>query len=239
MYSFVRPIYTTFCAVVLHLGTSPLFADEVSSFPKVISVEENSNQEQNNESARDTSSFFLQDIGSVVAADFYQKIHADAYNSIVGTSAAHDVILLKDSSRWDVASSYRRIVGTWAQEDNIFIKPSVSWFSGKNYVLHNMTTNEVAEVSLRERPAVHGAYTFFIVNIEPNNRQVLLNDNTVWQIDLHDFNFSQWRVGQRVMIGVNNNWRTSPLPQIFINVDLNQDLRILPYAQAKYLGTGA
>ncbi len=98
--------------------------------------------------------------------------------------------------------------------------------------LHNRTTNQAVAVNLINPPLPMGAGTFRIVNIEPYARLVHLSDNTVWQIDSQDFNFPYWKIGQRVLIGVNNNWRTASFPHILINVDMYKE----PYSQGIFYG---
>lgn len=163
---------------------------------------------------------------------YLYRIHNDAYYHLVAFSDTGDVVQLHDASTWAVHPSQRNTVLHWAQSDNIFIKPYSSCFSYYKYVLYNLSLQQAVEVNLIGYPLPMGEATFTIINIEPYSRLVQLSDNTIWQIDLNDSNFPYWQIGQRVLVGVNNNWKKATLPHILINVDMYKE----PYSQADFYG---
>lgn len=142
-----------------------------------------------------------------------------------------DVVQLHDASKWSVHSKYRQTVLRWAQSDEIFIKPRAYCFA-YDYVLYNRTTRQFAPVNLMEPPLPMGGYTFRVVNIEPNARLIQLSDNTIWRVDLNDPQFDYLKIGDRVLIGVNNNWRTASCPNILIHADRYGK----PYSLADFYG---
>lgn len=155
---------------------------------------------------------------------YLHRLHHATYHPF-GCTDTGSIMQLTDSSKWFVTNHKRIMVTHWKKSDEIFIKPAHSaiWpqvLISYKYVLYNRTKNEVAEVALKSPPLPMGVETRVIQHIEPYQRLVQLSDGTVWQIDPSDTNFQDWRQGHRLMIGVNNGWRTAVYPQILVNVDL-------------------
>lgn len=217
-----------FYAGMFCLQSIPVSAEEPVPFPEIVRVEEAENPMDD---LTETISF-LDQLGYNPDDAYLYRIHNDAYYHLAAFSDNGDVVQLHDGSKWAVHPSQWYTVLYWTQSDSIFIKPRSSCFSSYSYVLQNYTTQEAVEVNLINHPLPMGAYTFRIINIEPYSRLVQLSDNTVWQVDASDYNFPYWQIGQRVLIGVNNQWRTAPLPNILINVDLYNE----PYSQADFYG---
>lgn len=163
---------------------------------------------------------------------YLYRIHNDAYYHLATISDNGDLVQLHDASKWSVHPNHRKTVMYWVGNDDIFIKPYASCFSSYRYVLYNRTLRQIAEVNLVNPPLPMGEATFRIVNIEPYARLVQLSDNTIWQIDSRDGSFPHWQVGQRLLVGVNNRWRTAALPHILINVDMYKE----PFIQADFYG---
>ncbi len=226
---FVGRLLVNLCTALLYMSTtSSVYADEQNSFPEMIHVEQ---EESLVENMSETVNWAIESFDYGNDSQYLQRIHNDGYYHLVAFSDTGDVVQLHDASKWEVQSSGRAKVLYWVQSDDIFIKPSFSWFSSYQYVLHNRTTNQAVEVNLINPPVPMGAYTFRIVNIDPYQRLVLLSDNTVWQVG-SDSNFSYWQIGQRLLVGVNNKWRTAQFPHILINVDQSGQ----PYSQAVFYG---
>jgi hypothetical protein len=227
----LRPFLVAFCGALLCIGSNAIFAnenEEEASFPEVVRIEQKENENDQVNEPMPLSEV----IGNYNNDGYYlQRIHNDGYYHLVAYSDTGDVVQLHDASKWQIARSGRQQVLYWVQSDDIFIKPCISWFSSNRYVLHNRTTNQAVEAQLINPPLPMGAYTFRIVNIQPYERLVLLSDNTVWQVG-PDSNFSQWKIGQRLLVGVNNKWRTATYPHILINVDMPYE----PYSQAIFYG---
>lgn len=215
------------CTAILCIGIGSAFADEEVPFPEVIPVEQEANLVENSANL----SCFMGMVNHLNDGYYLQRIHRDGYYHLVAFTDNGDQIQLQDASKWEVERSGRQKVLYWVQKDDIFIKPNVHWFSSYRYVLHNRTVNQTVEVNLVSPPLPMGALTFRIVNIHPYDRLVLLSDHTIWKVG-PESHFSYWQIGQRVMVGVNNKWRTEAYPQIFINVDLAHE----PYCQAAFYG---
>ncbi len=228
----VRPFLATLCTFFLCIGTTALSANNEWKVPNLVHSEDS------------VPSMFqdlvetlpwMQQVGYDADEAYLYRIHNDAYYHLVAFSDNGDIVQLQDASKWSVHPSQRNTVLYWVQSDDIFIKPRSSCFSFYKYVLYNRTTKQAVEVNLFNPPLPMGAYTFRIEHIDPYARLVHLSDNTVWQIDGSDSNFSYWQIGQRVLIGLNNHWRNAKLPHILINVDMYKE----PYSAADFYGYGA
>lgn len=227
LHSFFR---TLCCAFIICMGSDGLFANgnEEIPFPEVMPIVHEKNQSE----AFIEMSVLKDAIQNFNNDNYYlQRIHADGYYHLLAFSDMGDVIQMHDASKWQIERSGRQKVLYWVQNDEIFIKPCISWFSFNKYVLHNRTINQTVEATLIHPPLPMGIDTFRIVNIQPYDRLVLLSDNTVWQVDT-DSHFPKWRIGQRLIVGVNNYWRTATHPHILINVDISGE----PYSPATFYG---
>jgi hypothetical protein len=222
---FTRSFFAAICTVLMCSSTLSLFAEDEMAISELPT-------NSNSHFANFAQNLWGQQTGYTSDDAYLYRIHNSAYYHLVAFSDNGDVIQLHDASKWAVHPSHCTKVLYWVQSDDIFIKPKSSCFSSYKYVLHNRTTNEAVEVNLNKEPLPMGEYTFRIVNIEPYNRLIHLSDNTIWQIDAYDSNFPYWQIGQRVLVGVNNNWRDAVHPHILINADMYKE----PYSQADFYG---
>lgn len=222
MQTLVKRSFLTICSLALVYSAS-LVAEEENTFPEVVRVEQTEGENSG------LADLFSQQIGYHPDDAYLYRVHNNTYSHLFSFSDNGDVVQLHDGSKWEVHPGQAYAVLSWTQSDNIFIKPRSSCFSSYKYVLHNYTLQQAVEVNLIYPPF---ALTFRIVNIEPYARLVQLSDNTVWQIDATDPTFPYWQIGQRLMIGLNNHWRSAPLPNILINVDIYNE----PYSQGNFYG---
>lgn len=219
----------SFIAILLFMNDTAFANDDQ------VENTENKQVEEYNDLEKDTVGTLLCEVvplgypSDVIA---FQRIHNDAYYHLFSFSGTGDVIQLHDASKWFVRSNQRHIVLQWVKNDDLFIKPQYWGLSNYRYVIHNRTTDQVVEVNLKTPPLPMGIATFCIVNIEPYARLVQLSDNTIWRISPYDTNFSYWQIGQRVVVGVNNHWRTTEFPHALINVDIYKE----PYSQSEFYG---
>lgn len=225
---FIRPFLATLCTALVCMSANVVCANEQEPFPEVVRVEQ---EETSTENVSDTLKWAAEIIDYSNDSQYLQRIHNDGYYHLVALSDTGDVVQLHDASKWEVQRSGRAKVLYWVQSDDIFIKPSASCFSYHQYVLYNLQQNQAVAVNLINPPLPMGERTFRIVNIEPYQRLVLLSDNTVWQVGPGSY-FTSWQVGQRVLVGVNNHWRTAQFPQVLINVDQAGQ----PYSEATFYG---
>lgn len=161
---------------------------------------------------------------------YLYRIHRNAYYYSECVSALGDYIQLQDTSLWEVHPNYRLVIQKWYSDDPIFIKPNPSRFSPYRYILQNRkaSAQDIAEVNLKKLPIEAGGPAFWIAKIDFEKSLVKLNDDTLWRINPHDYSFNKWRVEDRVLIGVNNNWRFAHYPHILINASMTNT----PYCEA-------
>ncbi len=164
-------------------------------------------------------------------------VHPDADHAIVGCSDSGDIIELNDQTEWTIAFSARNIVRNWRSDDLLYIKPKYSWFSSYGYVIQNRTTSEYADADILSVPLYNVSGSLFIVDIDVTNRIVLLNDDTLWQINPSDYSFRKWRVGDRLITGVNNYWRMASFSHILINATYYDNPYSNSYCEAKFIGS--
>lgn len=159
------------------------------------------------------------------------RIHELAYYAPQAIINNGQIVELFDSSKWYVNALQRHSVRAWVQSDIIFIKPNASCFSMYDYILYNQTTNEAVEVNFAGLPKQYQVFTQRIVKIDPYQGWIQLDDpqGTVWEIKYID---NRWRVGDYLMVGVNNDWRTSSYPHILINASIGG----APYYPASFYG---
>jgi len=153
---------------------------------------------------------------------YLQRIHQNAYRHIFGTSLHGEDLQMSDSSLWRIAKADQKKVVEWDKSDQIFIKPSYFcfWCPGQySFVLHNRTTNDIAAANLAEPPVSNGKETVKIKVIDRISKLILLTDGTVWNVEGSSSKLAYWKEFDRVIIGVNNFWRTDPKPHILINAD--------------------
>lgn len=213
------------CTAVITLTS--LSAEEPSLFPEVQPV-----NAVNEEGIAD--SLLVEDLQETIGYGsdeaYLSRLHNDSYSHLFGFTPDGSTIQMMDGSKWSVLGEGNLKVTNWVKSDDIFIKPAL-WYAPSKYVFYNRTLNETVSVNLIAFPSQTSDYTFKISNINYTKRWVLLNDNTVWQVG-PDVSFSSWQIGDRVLVGVNNYWRTTAYPQIIINVEIQK----APYCSAIFYG---
>lgn len=222
------------------LATSCLFALSLIATTEVAPIVLPQNDEMNIQAQRFavTPADVLEDYtlanlfgGNNDDAQFMQRIHPDCYYYPYAVTSSGDNIQLHDASRWYVHPYNRNAVKEWDLGDLLFIKPNASCFSSYAYVIQNRRTQQVVEVNLLHAPNDAVSSNFIIAGIDRENRLAYLNDGSVWKINPKDVSFRLWQVGQRVLVGLNNYWRTNAYPHIIINASIYK----APYCEADFV----
>ena len=133
-----------------------------------------------------------------------------------------DLIQLMDGSYWDVCRSNSNTMSNWRPGDIILIAPNPYIFSFSTYSIQNISAGTYVLANLSIQPFVDTPEAHWISAINYANRQVVLENGTVWEID-NSWDANQlykWVVGDFVMIGSNDNYY-SPYENILINTSLN------------------
>ena len=159
------------------------------------------------------------------------RLHPYAFYHPVVYQSWRDGLQLNDGSVWYVSAYDRHKVRSWSPNDPIFIKPDVYCCSPFYYVLQNRVTGDVVEVNLIEPPQYIGPVTYWVIDIDYMNGALILEDiggnHTIWYVSVPEI-LHNWTYGDRLIIGVNNNWRSTFYPHVLINV------HTLGYCEAKF-----
>lgn len=148
--------------------------------------------------------------------------HQGIYQSPKVVSPLGDTVELIDGSIWNVCSNHRYKTFDWLTTDQIIIKPNHNWFSVYHYTLTNLNTKANVSVNLSVPPHYNGVHTHWIAAIDHVNRQVCLEDGTVWTMRKSDRSaLNKWAVNDTLIMGVNNGYFSSKAhPNILINVNV-------------------
>lgn len=167
---------------------------------------------------------------------YLDRIHKLAYYAPLAIYDNGRVIELFDYSKWFIHALEKQIVRKWVKSDTIFIKPNSSCFSMYDYVLYNQTTKEAVDANFGGIPKNYQVFTQRIIKIDYYERRVQLDDpeGTVWEISYGDYAFDRWQYGDYILVGVNNEWRSSTFPHILINASIGG----APYSEAIFYGYG-
>lgn len=134
----------------------------------------------------------------------------------------------QDGSVWKI-NSYDGVKAlNWRANDPLTITQNNRWFSKHDYRIINKSNGTSVEANLFLGPIENGQYSRFIIGIDHNKREIMLSDNTHWEISYLDSSiFKDWALSDYVIIGTNSNtsiW-DSGSDALLINVNLNNSTR--------------
>lgn len=133
-----------------------------------------------------------------------------------------DTVEFHDGSIWSIAFDDRPFVFNWFTSDDVVIMPNDDWYSLYTYRLHNQQTGLSVRSNIYLGPVFRGFYSYWIIAIDYYNDQVCLQDGSIWSMSpLDDGITRNWKIGDTVILGVNNNSFSSIRPNILINVNMN------------------
>lgn len=154
------------------------------------------------------------------ARAFYYNSHEGAYHRAVAVSYYGDQVTLEDGSVWNVSSWDAWKTLNWYTTDTILVMQNKWLFSSYKFMLVNQNTGKEVEVNLALGPYYLGVYTHWIVAIDYYNSQIILEDNSVWDMNFFDSSIiNKWLVNDTVIIGINESG-SSLRPNILINVNV-------------------
>lgn len=161
--------------------------------------------------------------GKVVQkAALYVSTHEGAFHRPIAVSLLGDTVELEDGSIWVVSSDHRYRTLDWMTSDVIVITPNHDWFSSYNYRLININTGASVKVNLALGPIYNGYFTHWIIAIDYLNRDICLEDGSVWKISSVDSSaMNKWLPNDTVIMGINDGWYSGSNPNILINVNVN------------------
>jgi hypothetical protein len=135
---------------------------------------------------------------------------------------------LEDGSIWKIHSYDGIKALNWRINDPVTITQNNRWFSKHNYRVINKITGSSIEATLLLGPVQLGEYSRYIISVNPVRREVLLSDNSTWEISsLDGYLLKDWAPNDYVIIGTNSNYSLwdSGSDVILINVNMNSVAR--------------
>lgn len=157
--------------------------------------------------------------------EYIPYVNRNANHFSIGYTPSGDEIKLEDQSTWLVALFDRTKVRSWKADHILYIKPATyTWLFYYDYVIQNRTTGESVDVKYLSGPLLNVPGSLNIANIDPTERVVVLDDGTAWYIHPTDISFRKWRVGDRLIVGVNHYWRMDQYAHILINTTYDAHL---------------
>lgn len=129
-----------------------------------------------------------------------------------------NVLEIEDGSLWAICSSHLYKTTNWITTDKLIITQNTIWFSSYDHCVVNLTTGDTIHVNLAEGPFRNGAHTRWIIGIDYINRNLVLDDGSVWYVSSMDSSIMyNWAIDDTIIIGVNDGWYSSK-NHILINV---------------------
>lgn len=160
--------------------------------------------------------------------DRYPPIYYSSYHHLLTavTILNHNeyTLELEDGSVWKI-SNYDGVKAlNWRMNDPLTITQNNRWFSRHDYRIINKSNGSSVEASLFIGPSALGEFSRFIIGIDYEKSEILLNDNTRWEISYLDSTvFKEWALNDYIIIGTNSEtsiWDPGS-DVILINVNLN------------------
>lgn len=151
-------------------------------------------------------------------------IHKPSHITLKG-----DLITLDDGSVWSVRYEHHYLVQNWLGSDPIVLVPNRKWFAYYRYKLMNTITEDKVEALMLVAPHYNGKNSHWIVAIDYLNRQICLEDGTIWQAGRSSSSIlNGWEINQTVIVGY-NDFKFFPENYIFFNTDKNEHIEINLY----------
>lgn len=139
---------------------------------------------------------------------------------------------LEDGSVWKISTYDGTKALNWRIDDPLTLTQNNRWFTRYDYRIINKANGTSVEANLFLGPVIRGEYSRFIIGIDYSRREILLSDNTHWDISTLDTSIlKDWAVDDYVIIGTNSNtsWWDSSSDAILINVNMNNCVRAKQY----------
>lgn len=159
-------------------------------------------------------------------ADRYPPVYfPSSAHWMIGVSVLGDELNIEDGSVWKISQydGYKAL--NWLPQDPLLITQNTRWFSKYTYRIINKNTKTSIEANLYRGPLKQGEHTLYITQLFTNQNELVLSDNSYWEISYFDqFPFRNWMVGDAIIIGHNSGF-DSAYENILINVNMNHFIR--------------
>lgn len=165
---------------------------------------------------------------SAYSADFtpaasyynYDKIYSHEFT---GVDDHGEFISFEDFSRWQIAPEDRYKVLNWRGSDPLMLTLNDSWSFQKRfpYVIVNQKTGSQVEAKLFVGPPPFGDHALWIVQIDPDDRVIYLQDGSSWVVAPGDSSYlEEAAINDIVIIGNYFPWSRWLYPYTALLVDV-------------------
>lgn len=161
--------------------------------------------------------------GDLIPMAVYQTSHPGALHTTFKNWDFGTKVELNDGSIWAVSTFERWKINTWSSSDVILVKLNQRFLASHQYELVNQRTGDYVDVDLVELEVLPYDATFYgqrswIIAVDYLANNVILQDGSLWDISYgDDAAFRTWRVGDVIILGVNDSWDASIRPNLLIN----------------------
>lgn len=158
--------------------------------------------------------------------NLYFTTNSNALHFVTAVTRPYgDSVQFEDGSICSIFSvdAYKTL--NWLTSDNILIMPNTDymWSSLYPYVLQNQQTGVRVQATFIAAPWVDGAYSRWIYSIDYYNRQICLNDSSVWTVPVSEsWILNSFLPGDYVFMGFNNSPGNGLGANILINFSTMQ-----------------
>lgn len=174
----------------------------------------------------------------IVSQQYPPILHSAAHHWMAAVAVLDNndhTLELEDGSIWKVSSYDTDRLLSWRVTNPLDLSGRVyltitqnsGFFTSYNYrIVHKDGTS--IEANLHLGPVLGGQYSRSIIGIDQGRKEVILNDNSRWDLSYLDQSaFNQWGLNDSVIIGVNSHssiW-DSERGSILINANMNNHAR--------------
>lgn len=153
--------------------------------------------------------------------------HAGAFHRPLFVTPFGDFVRLEDGSEWSVCSSDRKKTLDWYLSDQLVITPNHELFGKYDYRIQNLNTGEKVRVKMHSAPYYNGLFTHWIVAIDNLHGRICLEDGSLWDVSIWDGSeLKRMAIEDTIIIGTNDSWFKSSHPNILINVDTMEFVKV-------------
>lgn len=207
-----------------------LFADNVAVGSRPMS-EEAAEQVEKERGKKESAEEEEQETASYVFDRYPPVYYSSSHHRLTSVTILDNnecTIELEDGSVWKISSYDESKARHWKLDDPLTITQNNRWFTKYDYRIINKANGTSLEANLFLGPALLGEYSRFIIGIDHIQREILLSDNSHWEISCLDSSiFKDWAIDDYLIIGTNSNtsiWDSSS-DAILINVNMNNCAR--------------
>jgi hypothetical protein len=171
--------------------------------------------------------------GEMSLFDRYPPIYYSNANHRLCSITVHPqkkyILELEDGSGWEISAYEGKSKAVhWQLDHPLVITQNNRYFSKYTYRIMNTTNHTSVEANLVIGPIERGDFSRFIIEIDYDQKEITLNDNTQWEISYLDGSvFKDWKQDHYIILGTNSDssfW-DSEREALLINVNKNNFVR--------------